>query len=116
MNQVFTGGSKATGTGAIAPAGGHPERGGRAGSFLPPALGPAMTPGKGVRQIRCVGCSCDTLPRPADAAPLCQRCSDLLASAELGAGARASGRGSTWSTGHSILRPPRWLRRRSALS
>lgn len=45
---------------------------------------PLVTPGKGVRPIRCVGCAGDTLPRHDDGAPLCPRCSDVLASARLG--------------------------------
>ncbi|GAB3269291.1 hypothetical protein [Kineosporia babensis] len=45
---------------------------------------PLVMPGKGVRPIRCVGCARDTLPRHDDGAPLCPRCSDVLASARLG--------------------------------
>ncbi|MFI7586135.1 hypothetical protein ACIB24_03555 [Spongisporangium articulatum] len=47
--------------------------------FPPDQFGPALTAGKGTRLVRCVGCSDDTLPRPDDNAPLCARCSDLLA-------------------------------------
>jgi hypothetical protein len=68
-----------------------------------------MTPGKGVRRIRCVGCSHDTLPRNDDGAPLCQRCSELLASADAGTGAFGS------TSAPAIFRAPRWLRRRSPL-
>jgi hypothetical protein len=71
------------------------------------SLGPAMTPGKGLRSIRCVGCSRDTLPRPLDDAPLCHRCSELLAAAEPAT--------TGWPAGPMIFRAPRWLRRRSGL-
>lgn len=67
--------------------------------------GPAMTPGKGLRSIRCVGCSRETLPRPLDDAPLCHRCSELLAAAE----PPTTG----WPAAPAIFRAPRWLRRRS---
>jgi len=70
-------------------------------------LGPGMTPGKGVRRIRCVGCASETLPRPDDGAPLCQRCCDLLAPAEVSLMASAG-----WS---GLTRTPRWLRRRPVL-
>jgi hypothetical protein len=70
-----------------------------------PTLGPSMTPGKGVRRIRCVGCRHETLPRNDDGAPLCQRCSELLASADL--------RITPLSTSTMYFRAPRWLRRRS---
>jgi hypothetical protein len=72
----------------------------------PPELGSTMTPGKGVRRIRCAGCSHDTLPRNSDGAPLCQRCSELLATA----GARID----LFATS-TIFRTPRWLRRRPTL-
>jgi hypothetical protein len=69
-----------------------------------------LTPGKGVRPIRCVGCSRDTLPRQGDGAPLCQRCSELLATAEVGtSAAMAAG---NWPIGALT---PRWLRRRLPL-
>jgi hypothetical protein len=68
----------------------------------PPVLGPAMMPGKGVRRIRCVGCAHETLPRNDDGAPLCQRCSELLA---------AAGTGITLLDVPTIFRAPRWLRR-----
>ncbi|MBT0773841.1 hypothetical protein KIH74_33160 [Kineosporia sp. J2-2] len=61
---------------------------------------PMVMPGKGVRPIRCVGCARDTLPRHADGAPLCPRCSDVLASAALGGAAVA------------LPRPTRWFWRR----
>jgi hypothetical protein len=47
--------------------------------FQRPALAPAMMAGKGVRAVRCVGCQRDTLPRTDDGAPLCMRCSEVLA-------------------------------------
>jgi hypothetical protein len=74
---------------------------------VPPVLGPAMTPGKGVRPIRCVGCSRDTLPRHDDGAPLCERCSELLASVESGMASPTS-----WA---GMARTSRWLRRRSTV-
>jgi hypothetical protein len=80
-----------------------PWTGGQPG---PAWLGPAMMPGKGVRQIRCVGCAHDTLPRNDDQAPLCQRCSDLLATAAPGIDSLAP---------PGVHRGPRWLRRRSTL-
>lgn len=70
------------------------------------SLGSALTPGKGVRRIRCIGCSHDTLPRNDDGAPLCSRCSELLAAA----GTRVD-----VLDAPMIFRAPRWLRRRSAL-
>jgi len=70
------------------------------------SLGPAMMPGKGVRRIRCVGCAHQTLPRNDDGAPLCQRCSELLANA---------GAGMVALDVPVIFRAPRWLRRRSTL-
>lgn len=78
--------------------------------LLPQALGPAMTPGKGLRRIRCVGCAQGTLPRPLDHAPLCHRCSELLATADPAVDSRMHG----WST-PGLFRAPRWLRRWSAL-
>jgi hypothetical protein len=73
-----------------------------------PVLGPAMRAGKGVRPISCVGCSRDTLPRHDDGAPLCQRCSEVLASADVTpAGADAPDSGLAWSA--------RWFRRRPAV-
>jgi hypothetical protein len=72
----------------------------------PPSLGPAMVPGKGVRRIRCVGCAHETLPRNDDGAPLCQRCSELLAAADAGIVAL---------TTPVFFRAPRWFRRRTAL-
>jgi hypothetical protein len=69
----------------------------------PPVLGPAMMPGKGVRRIRCVGCAQDTLPRNVDGAPLCQRCSELL----------AVDAGMVSPAAPVLFRAPRWLRRRS---
>jgi len=68
-----------------------------------------MMPGKGVRRIRCVGCRHETLPRNDDGAPLCQRCSELLAAADLRFGPVGS------SSSVVTFRAPRWLRRRSAL-
>jgi hypothetical protein len=65
-----------------------------------PSLGPAMVAGKGVRRIRCVGCAHETLPRNDDGAPLCQRCSELLAAGPTALGAPMT------------FRAPRWLRRR----
>jgi hypothetical protein len=64
------------------------------------ALGPAMTAGKGVRAVRCVGCARDTLPRQGDDAPLCYRCCEVL-SGEAGVGFPLT---------------PRWLRRRLLFS
>lgn len=55
------------------------------------ALGPALTAGKGVRPVRCVGCSEQTLPRQDDDAPLCASCSDRLAGSAAGS-ASAAGR------------------------
>ena len=55
-----------------------------------------VTPGKGVRPIRCVGCARDTLPRHDDGAPLCPRCSDVLASAALGRPLLTEARPSRW--------------------
>jgi hypothetical protein len=72
-----------------------------------PVFGPAMVPGKGVRPIRCVGCSCGTLPRTDDGAPLCSRCSDLLASAQIFPASSLDGPITWWTT--------RWFRRRSVL-
>jgi hypothetical protein len=80
-----------------------PWTGGQPG---PAWLGPAMMPGKGVRRIRCVGCAHETLPRNDDQAPLCQRCSDLLATADTEIDSLAPA---------LIHRGPRWLRRRSTL-
>jgi hypothetical protein len=73
----------------------------------PPSLGVALTPGKGVRRIRCAGCSHDTLPRNADGAPLCPRCSEVLAAADSRLDLLAAS---------TIFRAPRWLRRRPSLS
>jgi hypothetical protein len=78
----------------------------------PPGFGhaassPALTPGKGVRAVRCVGCCRDTLPRSDDGAPLCARCSELLANAEqtaTGPLTQLSGPFTGWTA--------RWLRRR----
>jgi hypothetical protein len=72
----------------------------------PPPFPSSMTPGKGVRAVRCVGCREDTLPRPEDSAPLCQRCSDLLASSADGP--------ETWSA-WTAQRAPKWLRWRSSM-
>ena len=72
----------------------------------PPELGSTMTPGKGVRRIRCAGCSHDTLPRNGDGAPLCARCSELLATG----GTRID-----LFAASTIFRAPRWLRRRPTL-
>ena len=44
-----------------------------------PDLAPAMTAGKGVRTVQCAGCRRETLPRTDDGAPLCSRCSEVLA-------------------------------------
>jgi hypothetical protein len=70
------------------------------------SFGPAIMPGKGVRRIRCVGCSHDTLPRNSDGAPLCQRCSELLATA----GPRYEA-----LPAPVLFRPRRWMRRRPNL-
>src|ERR1700750_938460 len=72
----------------------------------PPRSSPALTPGKGVRMVRCVGCCRDTLPRPGDGAPLCGRCSEVLAHAASGPPAALAGSFSGWTM--------RWLRRRDA--
>jgi hypothetical protein len=79
------------------------------GGYHPlPVLGPAMTAGKGVRPIRCVGCSRDTLPRHGDGAPLCHRCSERLASTGISAGT-----GAVSSMSWPIMSlAPRWRRRR----
>jgi hypothetical protein len=69
-----------------------------------PLLGSAIMPGKGVRPVRCVGCSRDTLPRQNDGAPLCQRCIEVLAAA----GTKLM----TSLAGPLLFRAPRWLRRR----
>ena len=48
----------------------------------PLSLGTALMPGKGVRRIRCIGRSHETLPRPDDGARLCARCRERLAGAD----------------------------------
>jgi len=63
------------------------------------SLGSALMPGKGVRKVRCVGCSEDTLPRNDDGAPICDRCCERLAETD-----PAIDPMSFWA--------PRWLRRR----
>jgi len=73
-----------------------------------PPLGSAIMPGKGVRPVRCVGCSRDTLPRQDDNAPLCQRCSEVLASVDAGSLLSLAG--------PLLFRTPRWRRRRSELN
>jgi hypothetical protein len=106
MTQVFADDDQAGGMGMLTRGGQFPIPPGPGHRRLP-ALGPAMTPGKGVRSISCVGCTRDTLPRHDDGAPLCQRCSEVLALAE------------TLSPGPSSdpggVRPPRWYRRRPTL-
>jgi hypothetical protein len=84
-----------------------PRQASRSSYLAAPALGSAIMPGKGVRPVRCVGCSRDTLPRQDDGAPLCQRCSELLASAETGSMATLTAPIIAWT--------PRWLRRRPDL-
>lgn len=102
MTQVFADDDQVAERGVIAAPGRVPRQ-------TPlPVLGPALTPGKGVRRVRCVGCSDETLPRPADDAPLCHRCSELLA---MGTPAPSVWTGS-WATSPALFRPPRWLRRR----
>ncbi len=105
MTQVFADDDQVGGMGMVARSGQIPTQG---VYHPPPTLGPAMTAGKGVRPIRCVGCSRDTLPRHHDGAPLCHRCSDRLA------GNEASGAMASVSRPISSL-TPRWLRRRSSL-
>jgi hypothetical protein len=73
----------------------------------PPPLPPAMTAGKGVRAVRCVGCRHDTLPRPDDGAPLCLRCSEVLAAVE-------EAPPETWAA-WTVQLTPKWLRRRSSV-
>ena len=75
-----------------------------------PVLSPGMTAGKGVRRIRCIGCSRETLPRHNAGAPLCPRCSDVLASAGSSLIGSLGRPGLPRST-----RGARWLRRRPAL-
>jgi hypothetical protein len=106
MTQVFAHDDQVGGTGMLTRGGQIPIQ---AGSEYRPltVLGPAMTAGKGVRPISCVGCSRDTLPRNDDGAPLCQRCSEVLASAE----PSTTGAG----TGPASARTPRWFRRRTVL-
>ena len=104
MTQVFADDDQVAERGMFAAPGRVPRQ-----AALPaPMLGPALTPGKGVRRVRCVGCADDTLPRPADDAPLCHRCSELLAT---GAPAPSAWTGS-WTSSQTLFRPPRWLRRR----
>lgn len=55
-------------------------------------FGPALTAGKGVRAVRCIGCSEPTLPRAEDNAPLCARCSDLLDGSQQRSSSLFSGR------------------------
>lgn len=55
-------------------------------------FGPALTAGKGVRAVRCIGCSEPTLPRTDDNAPLCARCTDLLDDAQPRSSSLFSGR------------------------
>jgi hypothetical protein len=112
MTQVFADGDQVATQGLFTRVAHIPaQQGGQVPLAWPGAepipLGCSLTPGKGVRRIRCVGCSHDTLPRPDDGAPLCQRCSELLATA--GAGIDAF-------VGSMIFRAPRWLRRRSTLA
>jgi hypothetical protein len=104
MTQVFADDDQVGGMGMLTRGGQIPIQ--AAPGYRPlPALGPAMRAGKGVRPISCVGCSRDTLPRQDDGAPLCQRCSEVLASADVTpAGANSSDPGLAWS--------PRWFRRR----
>ena len=106
MTQVFADDDQVGGMGMLTRGGHLPIQAAPKSRHLP-GLGPAMTPGKGVRPIRCVGCAHDTLPRDEDGAPLCQHCSEVLASAE------------TTSTGPHFgpgpARPPRWFRRRPVL-
>ena len=120
MTQVFAGDDQVADRGMLThgvsipmqPAGlapGGPPPGGTSTGRPPslstgPVLSPSVMPGKGVRRIRCVGCAQETLPRNDDGAPLCQRCSELLAAA--GADPLAI---------PVVFRTPRWLRRRSAL-
>jgi hypothetical protein len=74
----------------------------RPGPAPGPAPGSSIMPGKGVRPVRCVGCSRDTLPRQNDGAPLCQRCSEVLALADAGTLSAVAG--------PLLFRAPRWLR------
>jgi hypothetical protein len=97
MTQVFADDDQVGGMGMLT-RGGH----------VPIQVGPAMTPGKGVRPISCVGCSRDTLPRHDDGAPLCERCSDVLASAEPSVAAPRLGP----SSDPDLTRSARWFRRR----
>jgi hypothetical protein len=111
MTQVFADGDQVADPGMLTHAVHIPLQPARHRAPAPPSapglptLGPSMTPGKGVRRIRCVGCRHETLPRNDDGAPLCQRCSELLASAEVGMG--------PMGTSAMNFRAPRWLRRRS---
>ena len=79
MTQLFAGGERLGDPGTFA------DMIGTARPMIrqrPPAddtdFGPALTAGKGLRPVRCIGCSEATLPRTGDGAPLCARCSDLL--------------------------------------
>ena len=63
------------------------------------SLGTALMLSKGVRRIRCIGRSHETLPRPDDGAPPCARCRERLAGADPGNGPMTF-----WTS--------RWLRRR----
>jgi hypothetical protein len=65
----------------------------------PLSLSTALMPGKGVRRIRCIGRSHETLPGPDDGASLCARRRERLAGADPGNGPMTF-----WTS--------RWLRRR----
>jgi hypothetical protein len=112
MTQVFADDGQVADPGMLTAAVHIPTQSSRRGTTLTPpgsrpaTLGPSMMPGKGVRRIRCVGCRHETLPRNDDGAPLCQRCSELLAAADVRVGPVGS------SAGVVIFRAPRWLRRR----
>jgi hypothetical protein len=105
MTQVFADDGQVGSMGVFTRGGEVPIQPGPGNRPLP-VLGPAMTAGKGVRPISCVGCARDTLPRHDDGAPLCQRCSELLASVDASPAAKAD---------LSAARPPRWYRRRAPL-
>jgi hypothetical protein len=106
MTQVFASDDQVAGTGMLTRGGPIPIQG-RPEYHQLRVLGPAMTAGKGVRPISCVGCSRDTLPRHDDGAPLCERCSELLASTLPGSLDSRAAAGAD--------RTPRWFRRRSSV-
>ena len=55
-------------------------------------FGPALTAGKGVRAVRCIGCSEAPLPRTGATAPHTARCTDLLDGSQQRSSSLFSGR------------------------